>query len=194
MRLVGLHGAKPGKPCLKATGSLNLTLWCTCAAVLPTKKVCTPLPRCKTAHAFALPLWFFPKGRFAFAPMVPDNVRTHCQCQKSAICKTAIWHHLIEKRDEAAVIRHELGEARSPPPPKPALVDLYLLRVRSLGQKNLRPPTAAGLVKVFLEKFCTGSVQTIFAVNCCCLPLSFRRSREKRRKRGKMRRKRGKIA
>ena len=25
----------------------------------------------------------------------------------------------------------------------------------------------------------------IFAVNCCCLPLSFRRSREKRRKRGK---------
>ena len=33
----------------------------------------------------------------------------------------------------------------------------------------------------------------IFAVNCCCLPLSFRRSREKRRKRGKMRRKRGKM-
>ena len=34
----------------------------------------------------------------------------------------------------------------------------------------------------------------VFAVNCCCLPLSFRRSREKRRKRGKMRsRKRGKI-
>ena len=33
----------------------------------------------------------------------------------------------------------------------------------------------------------------IFAVNCCCLPLSFRRSREKRRKRGKMRRKRGKC-
>ena len=32
----------------------------------------------------------------------------------------------------------------------------------------------------------------IFAVNCCCLALSFRRSREKRRKRGKMRRKRGK--
>ena len=27
----------------------------------------------------------------------------------------------------------------------------------------------------------------IFAVNCCCLPLSFRRRREKRRKRGKMR-------
>ena len=33
----------------------------------------------------------------------------------------------------------------------------------------------------------------IFAVNCCCLPLSFRRSREKRRQRGKMRRKRGKM-
>ena len=33
----------------------------------------------------------------------------------------------------------------------------------------------------------------IFAVNCCCLPLSFRRSREKRRKRGKMRKKRGKM-
>ena len=33
----------------------------------------------------------------------------------------------------------------------------------------------------------------IFAVNCCCLPLSFRRSREKQRKRGKMRRKRGKM-
>ena len=33
----------------------------------------------------------------------------------------------------------------------------------------------------------------IFAVNCCCLPLSFRRSREKRSKRGKMRRKRGKM-
>ena len=33
----------------------------------------------------------------------------------------------------------------------------------------------------------------IFAVKCCCLPLSFRRSREKRRKRGKMRRKRGKM-
>ena len=33
----------------------------------------------------------------------------------------------------------------------------------------------------------------IFAVNCCCLPLSFRRSGEKRRKRGKMRRKRGKC-
>ena len=33
----------------------------------------------------------------------------------------------------------------------------------------------------------------IFAVNCCCLRLSFRRSREKRRKRGKMRRKRGKM-
>ena len=34
----------------------------------------------------------------------------------------------------------------------------------------------------------------IFAVNCCCLPLSFRRSRAKRRKRGKMRKKRGKNA
>ena len=33
----------------------------------------------------------------------------------------------------------------------------------------------------------------IFAVNCCCLPLSFRRSREKRRKRGKMRQKRGRM-
>ena len=33
----------------------------------------------------------------------------------------------------------------------------------------------------------------IFAVNCCCLPLSFRRSREKRRKRGKMRKKRGNM-
>ena len=33
----------------------------------------------------------------------------------------------------------------------------------------------------------------IFAVNCCCLPLSFRRSREKRRKRGKMRKNRGKM-
>ena len=33
----------------------------------------------------------------------------------------------------------------------------------------------------------------IFAVNCCSLPLSFRRSREKRRKRGKMRRKRGRM-
>ena len=33
----------------------------------------------------------------------------------------------------------------------------------------------------------------IFAVNCCCLPLSFRRSREKRRKRGKMHRKREKC-
>ena len=30
----------------------------------------------------------------------------------------------------------------------------------------------------------------IFAVNCCSLPLSLRRSREKRRKRGKMRKKR----
>ena len=39
-----------------------------------------------------------------------------------------------------------------------------------------------------------GAKFPIFAVNCCCLPLSFRRSREKRRKRGKMRRKREKCA
>ena len=60
---------------------------------------CKCVPRCRDAKPpthLCFPLWFFPKGRLASAPMVPDNVLTHCRCRKTAICKTAIWHHPID--------------------------------------------------------------------------------------------------
>ena len=70
--------------------------------------------------------------------------------------------------------------------------------VRNMAEKWERSTPKWGFISV--GKFCTGVGADgvgvkfpISAVNCCCLPLSFRRSREKRRKRGKMRRKRGKM-
>ena len=72
---------------------------------------CKCVPRCRDAKPpthLCFPLWFFPKGRFASAPMVPDNVRTHCRCRKTAICKTAIWHHPIRARSQSAIFLSEL--------------------------------------------------------------------------------------
>ena len=73
-----------------------------------------------------------------------------------------------------------------------------------LGTPELIPETATAFPRFLREVLHgigadgVGVKFPIFAVNCCCLPLSFRRSREKRRKRGnmrgKMRKKREKLS
>ena len=63
---------------------------------------------------------------------------------------------------------------------------------KEANQKKQGKRKKQGLLGSFARGRCRRgrSEIPIFAVNCCCLPLSFRRSREKRRKRGKMRKKR----
>ena len=56
-------------------------------------------------------LWFFLKGRLAIVPMVMDNVRTHCPSRKTAVCKTAVWHHFsgIKKGQENQILEKGLA-------------------------------------------------------------------------------------